>query len=91
VLAAFRTYLDLLRPDAEVLDAVPADPTVLSHLIAATAPLALPERQSLLAAPDAATRLRAERRLLGREVGLLRQLRAVPVPLPELAVSTSPN
>ena len=32
VLAAFHTYLELLRPDAEVLDQVPDDPTVLSRL-----------------------------------------------------------
>jgi Lon protease-like protein len=59
-LAAFRTYLDLLRPDSEVLDAVPADPTVLSHLIAATCQLTTDERQLLLAAPNTASRLRAE-------------------------------
>ena len=90
-LAAFRTYLDLLRPDSEVLDAVPADPTVLSHLIAATAQLTTDERQSLLAAPDTATRLRAELKLLNREAGLLARVRAVPVPLSDLARPASPN
>ena len=90
LLDLFQRYLRLVRPD-EAGEQVPDDPVVLSHLIAATASLPLAERQALLAAPDAATRLRAERRLLGREVGLLRQVRAVPVPLPELAVSTSPN
>jgi Lon protease-like protein len=90
LLDLFQRYLRLVRPD-EAGEQVPDDPVVLSHLIAATASLPLAERQALLAAPDAASRLRTERRLLGREVGLLRQVRAVPVPLPELAVSTSPN
>jgi Lon protease-like protein len=90
LLDLFQRYLRLVRPD-EAGEQVPDDPVVLSHLVAATAALPLAERQALLAAPDAASRLRSERRLLGREVGLLRQVRAVPVPLPELAVATSPN
>jgi Lon protease-like protein len=90
-LAAFRAYLDLLRPDSEVLDAVPGDPTVLSHLIAATAQLTTDERQLLLAAPDTASRLRAELKLLNREAGLLARVRAVPVPLSDLARPASPN
>ena len=90
-LAAFRTYLELLRPDSEVLDAVPGDPTVLSHLIAATAQLTTDERQLLLAAPDTTTRLRTELKLLNREAGLLARVRAVPVPLSDLARPASPN
>ncbi|MFF5083107.1 LON peptidase substrate-binding domain-containing protein [Actinoplanes sp. NPDC000266] len=90
-LAAFRAYLELLRPDSEGLDAVPADPTVLSHLIAATAQLTTEERQSLLAAPDTAARLRTELKLLNRESGLLARVRAVPVPLSDLARPASPN
>jgi uncharacterized protein len=91
VLTAFRAYLDLLRPDSEVLDQVPDDPTVLSHLVAATAQLTTEERQELLAAPDTAGRLRTELRLLNREVGLLAKVRAVPVPLSDLARPVSPN
>ena len=91
VLAAFRTYLELLRPAAEVLDQVPDDPTVLSHLVAATAQLTTDERQLLLAAPDTAGRLRAELKLLNREAGLLARVRAVPVPLSDLARPASPN
>ena len=53
--------------------------------------LSLDERQSLLAAPDTAARLRAERSLLRREVALLGHVRAVPVPLSELGVASSPN
>ncbi|GAA0518276.1 hypothetical protein Ade02nite_77780 [Paractinoplanes deccanensis] len=90
-LAAFRAYLELLRPDSEALDAVPADPTVLSHLIAATAQLTTEERQTLLAAPDTAARLRTELKLLNRESGLLARVRAVPVPLSDLARPASPN
>jgi len=91
VLAAFRGYLDLLRPDAETLDQVPDDPTVLSHLVAATAQLTTDERHLLLAAPDTVTRLRTELKLLHRESGLLARVRAVPVPLSDLARPASPN
>ncbi len=90
VLDLFQRYLRLIRP-AQLGEQVPEDPTVLSHLIAATAALPLAERQSLLAAPDTVTRLRSERAILGREVALLGRVRAVPVPLSELAVSNSPN
>lgn len=99
VLASFRQYLGLLRdsravgsPAAdEVGEQLPEDPTVLSHLVAATAALTLDDRQRLLAARDTAARLRAELRLLARESALLRQVRAVPVPLSELAVPPSSN
>ncbi|MEV6300937.1 LON peptidase substrate-binding domain-containing protein [Actinoplanes sp. NPDC051861] len=91
VLAAFRQYLELLRPNSEMLDQVPDDPTVLSHLVAATAQLTVEERQLLLAMPDTASRLRAELRLLNREAGLLARVRAVPVPLSDLARPASPN
>jgi Lon protease-like protein len=76
VLTAFRTYLELLRPNSEALDQVPDDPTVLSHLVAATAQLTVEERQLLLAMPDTASRLRTELRLLNREAGLLARVRA---------------
>lgn len=91
VLAAFQTYLQLLRPNADILDQMPDDPTVLSHLVAATAQLTVDERHALLAAPDTAARLRAELRLLNREAGLLARVRAVPVPLSDLARPASPN
>ncbi|MBG0563499.1 LON peptidase substrate-binding domain-containing protein [Actinoplanes aureus] len=91
VLTAFQAYLELLRPNSEVLDQVPDDPTVLSHLVAATAQLTVEERQLLLAMPDTASRLRAELRLLNREAGLLARVRAVPVPLSDLARPASPN
>jgi Lon protease-like protein len=92
VLSVFRQYLGLIRADSEQLsEQLPDDPTVISHLVAATAALTLADRQRLLATPDTAGRLRAELRLLSREAALLRQVRAVPVPLAELAVPPSPN
>jgi Lon protease-like protein len=92
VLAVFRQYLTLIRDDdQELTEQLPEDPTVLSHLVAATAALTLEDRQRLLATADTAGRLGAELRLLSREAALLRQVRAVPVPLRELAVPASPN
>ena len=92
VLAAFRAYLQLMRTDADgVGEQLPEDPLVLSHLVAATAGLTVADRQHLLAQPDAATRLRAELKLLHREVALLGHVRAVPVALSDLPVRPGPN
>lgn len=92
VIAVFRQYLGLIRADpAEIPEQLPEDPTVLSHLVAATAALTIADRQRLLAIDDTAARLRAELRLLNREAALLRQVRAVPVPLKELAAPPTPN
>jgi Lon protease-like protein len=90
VLDLYQRYLRLMRP-TQPGEQVPDDPTVLSHVIATTVALSLAERQALLAAPDTAARLLRERALLRREVGLLQQVRAVPVPLSDLAVANSPN
>jgi Lon protease-like protein len=89
-LERFQRYLRMLRPDTAG-EQLPDDATVLSHLIAATMVLDLAERQTLLAADGAAARLRAERRLLARELVLLEEIRAVPVTPAEFSVSTSPN
>lgn len=92
VISVFRQYLGLIRPDPqEISEQLPEDPTVLSHLVAATAALTLADRQELLAIDDTAGRLRAELRLLHRETALLRHMRAVPVPLSELAGPPAPN
>lgn len=92
VTAVFRQYLGLIRADPEeASEQLPEDPTVLSHLVAATAALTLADRQRLLAIDGTAARLRAELRLLTREAALLRQVRAVPVPLKELATPPTPN
>ncbi|WBB54186.1 LON peptidase substrate-binding domain-containing protein [Verrucosispora sp. WMMD573] len=86
VIAVFRQYLGLIRAEAgQLTEQLPEDPTVLSHLVAATAALTLTDRQRLLAIDGTAARLRAELNLLNREAALLRQVRAVPVPLAELA------
>jgi Lon protease-like protein len=92
VLAAFRAYLKLIRTDAgDLAEQLPDDPQVLSNLVAATASLTIADRQQLLAITDTANRLRTELTLLHREVGLLRQVRAVPVALSELPVKPGPN
>ncbi|MFI7605149.1 LON peptidase substrate-binding domain-containing protein [Micromonospora sp. NPDC049366] len=92
VISVFRQYLGLIRADPQELsEQLPEDPTVLSHLVAATAALTVDDRQRLLAIDDTAARLRAELRLLNREAALLRQVRAVPVPLTELASPPTPN
>lgn len=90
VMDLFQRYLREIRP-GQAGEQVPDDATVLSYVVAASASLPLAERQALLAAPDTAARLRAERNRLRFEIALLRQVRAVPVPLSELAVATSPN
>ncbi|WP_410810941.1 LON peptidase substrate-binding domain-containing protein [Micromonospora sp. 067-2] len=92
VIAVFRQYLGLIRSDPEeISEQLPEDPTVLSHLVAATAVLTVDDRQRLLAIDGTAARLRAELRLLNREATLLRQVRAVPVPLADLGSPPTPN
>jgi len=79
---AFRRYVaDLLagaeeapRPPADL----PDDPVVLSYLVSASMVLDLPDRQSLLEAPDAAARLRVASALLARERSILARLPSVP-------------
>jgi Lon protease-like protein len=90
VLAAFRTYLAAVRGET-VTEQLPDDPLLISHLVAATASLDVTDRQALLAAPDTATRLREELRMLHRETALLRQVRAVPVSPSDLPVRPGPN
>ncbi|UAC02273.1 LON peptidase substrate-binding domain-containing protein [Dactylosporangium vinaceum] len=90
VLSAYQDYLRAVRADEDG-EQLPDDPTVLSHLVAATASLTLEDRQSLLAEPDTQSRLKSERALLRRETALLGQIRAVPVSLGDLAVPSSPN
>jgi Lon protease-like protein len=79
----FLTYLEALAargvthvsaPD------LPDDPILLSYLVAASMIVDLGDRQALLAEPDAAGRLAAERVLLARETTLLRSLTSTPAP-----------
>jgi len=80
---AFRGYLNLLvdRGGGVVSVAdLPDEPLLLSYIIAAAMIIDLPDRQSLLAAPDALARLKAERSLLTREIGMLRATTSRPAP-----------
>jgi uncharacterized protein len=89
VLAVFRDYLAELRGGQD--DQLPDDPTVLSHLVAASTALTVSDRQQLLAAPDVASRMRLEIKILHREAVLLRHVRAVPMPPSELHKPPSLN
>jgi len=80
---SFRSYLDLLaeRGGAQItIPDVPAEPLLLSYLVAAAVVADVPVKQQLLAEPDAHRRLVAERRLLTREMQMLRSLTATPAP-----------
>ncbi len=83
VQAAFRDYLNALADRAGAIVRVadiPDDPILLSYVVAAGMIIDLPERQGLLAAPDAVARLRAERTLLTRERAMLRLTTSRPAP-----------
>jgi Lon protease-like protein len=58
----------------------PQDPVALSYEVGAALGLDLGERQQLLAAPDAETRLRLALHLVRREQGLASTMRLVPPP-----------
>jgi uncharacterized protein len=57
---------------------LPDEPVLLSYLVAATILLDLPDRQELLAQPDALARLEAERALLARETAMLGTFTSAP-------------
>ena len=79
----FRAYLDALtaRGATEVsVPDLPADPVQLSYLVAASVIIDLGDQQALLAEPDAAARLAAERALLSRETTMLHSLTSTPAP-----------
>ncbi len=78
----FRSYLEALAKrgvQVHVPD-IPQEPVLLSYLVAAAMVVDLPDRQGLLAEPDAVRRLTAERALLSRETTMLRTLTSVPAP-----------
>ncbi len=93
--ALFLDYQHALRrlrreADDEATPELPSDPLVLSYLVAAAIVLDLPDKQALLAAPDAAGRLRIERELLRREnrlIGTLRSLPALELTRAEIALN----
>jgi uncharacterized protein len=79
----FRAYIDALsaRGVAQVsVPDLPAEPILLSYLVAASMIIDLPDKQILLAEPDALRRLTAERALLSRETTMLHSLRSAPAP-----------
>jgi uncharacterized protein len=78
---AFRSYLDALNLQGITQAAIgelPADPLLLSYLVAASLVVEVPDRQALLAEPDARSRLEAERAMLARETSMLRSLTSRP-------------
>jgi Lon protease-like protein len=83
VQASFRTYLNALADRGGGVISVadlPDEPLLLSYVVAAAMIIDLPDRQNLLAAPDAAARLKAERALLARESAILRATTSRPAP-----------
>ncbi|AHI00432.1 hypothetical protein BC739_002808 [Kutzneria viridogrisea] len=74
---------DWTEPEAE------ADAKSLAHLIAADCLLSMEDRQQLLEEVNPLRRLRMVRRVLNRETGILKALRAIPAALPEF--TTKPN
>ncbi|MFJ8232044.1 LON peptidase substrate-binding domain-containing protein [Streptomyces sp. NPDC094448] len=82
VLRAFRAYQKRLAGARERTLAAPPDlpdePSVVSYLVAAAAVLDTPAKQRLLEAPDVATRLRDELKLLRSETAVIRHLPSVP-------------
>ncbi|MGK5111886.1 LON peptidase substrate-binding domain-containing protein [Geodermatophilus sp. CPCC 205506] len=80
------------EPEAEqLLSVVAGDPRALSYLVASSALLTTEDRQALLAESATRRRLRAESRLLRRELTLLETLGAVPAPLQRFAGPGSVN
>lgn len=94
VLRAFRTYQKRLASARERTLAadqeLPDDPSVVSYLVAAATVLDTPTKQRLLQAPDTATRLADELKVLRRETSLIGKLPSLPAA--ELTRQpTSPN
>jgi len=73
------------------LPELPDGPRELSFLVASGALLTVEDRQALLVEDVTAARLAAQAHLLRRELTVLARLRAVPVPLVQLAVPSSLN
>jgi uncharacterized protein len=83
VQVAFHAYVAALTEGGGAvvkIDDLPSEPTLLSFLIAAAMVIDLPERQSLLAEPDAVRRLSAQRSLLARETAVLKATTSRPAP-----------
>ncbi|MFH9857722.1 LON peptidase substrate-binding domain-containing protein [Streptomyces sp. NPDC017202] len=82
VLRAFRQYQKRLAGARERSLStgadLPDDPSVVSYLVAAAMMLDTPVKQRLLQAPDTASRLRDELKLLRAETAILRSLPSLP-------------
>jgi uncharacterized protein len=83
VQVAFRAYLDALteRGGATVrIEDLPAEPVLLSFVLAAAMVIDLPERQGLLNESDTVRRLNIEHAVLARETAMLRATTSRPAP-----------
>lgn len=82
VLRAFRAYQKRLAGARErsltTGAELPDEPSVVSYLVAAATVLDVPAKQKLLEAPDIATRLREELKLLRSETAVIRHLPSLP-------------
>ncbi|MBT2504594.1 LON peptidase substrate-binding domain-containing protein [Streptomyces sp. ISL-98] len=82
VLRAFRSYQKRLAGARErsltTGAELPDEPSVVSYLVAAATVLDIPAKQRLLQAPDTATRLREELKLLRAETAVIRHLPSLP-------------
>jgi Lon protease-like protein len=82
VLRAFQSYQKRLAGARErtlsTAGELPDEPAVVSYLVAAAAMLDIPSKQRLLEAPDTASRLRRELKLLRAETAVIRHLPSVP-------------
>jgi Lon protease-like protein len=74
----YRSLLSELRGGPVLVGPMPHDPAYLSYTLAATCLLSQTERQDLLEAPDAFTRLRMLRRSLGEEMRAMHALPSLP-------------
>jgi Lon protease-like protein len=74
----YRSLLSALRGGPVLAGPMPQDPAYLSYTLAATCLLSQTERQDLLEAPDALTRLRMLRRSLTEEMRAMRALPSLP-------------
>jgi Lon protease-like protein len=78
---AFLAYLEVLAQRGATrvnVPELPDEPVLLSYVVAASVVVDLPDKQALLAEPDALRRLTAERALLLKETTLLRALTSMP-------------
>lgn len=82
VLRAFRQYQKRLAGARErslsTGAELPDEPSVVSYLVAAAMMLDIPTKQRLLQAPDTASRLRDELKLLRAETSIIRNLPSLP-------------